>query len=79
MNGFVIAFPTIPPLLAADFVGTPDTTYCAEITLLPFSQQVDSQFFWAGVPWEFETRQFTALTLNKGFKTTTYYPNNTVQ
>lgn len=40
--------------------------------------QIDSQFFWAGVPWEFESRQFAALTLNTALKTSTYLPNNTV-
>jgi hypothetical protein len=38
--------------------------------------QVDSQFFWSGVPWEYETRNFTAMTLNKGFNTNTYRPEN---
>ena len=40
--------------------------------------QIDSQFFWAGVPWEFESRQFVAQTLNRGFKTNTSTPQNVI-
>ncbi|GAX74441.1 hypothetical protein CEUSTIGMA_g1890.t1 [Chlamydomonas eustigma] len=40
-----------------------DHTQCVE---------VDSQFFFSGAPWEYETRNFTAITLNQGFNTDTY-------
>jgi hypothetical protein len=36
---------------------------------------VDSQFFFSGAPWEYETRNFTAITLNQGFNTDTYQPD----
>jgi|LauGreSBDMM110SN_4_FD.fasta_scaffold26462_3 hypothetical protein len=43
-----------------------------------FAVQVDTNFFWAGVPWEWEGRHFAAFTMNKGFKTTKYHENDIV-
>ena len=48
------------------------------LTNLHCDLQIDTQFFWSGVPWEFQARNFTAITLNKGFKTNKYQADNVV-
>lgn len=48
------------------------------LTNLHCDLQIDTQFFWSGVPWEFQARNFTAITLNKGFNTTKYQADNVV-
>lgn len=68
---------------AATFLTTPATPPTLPTSLPPshppsHPSQVDTQFFYSGVPWEVTSRDYASLALNLAYNVTTYTAANVV-